>query len=122
MWDAHHRLRKRARSFDPLFFDTLGRKHIAPTLANISANAVVLKPFTAIMATHGIISKSLPILTQAIQAFYQEEIEEERRKDPVVLARMNRAVKKSSKVAKTMLTEVKRKWSRWEMPRETFVA
>ena len=75
-----------------------------------------------VMASNGIISKSLRILIQALEAFYEQELEDEKRKDPVVLARMNRVVKKSSKIAKTMLTSVKRKWSKWEMPREAFVA
>ena len=122
MWDGHPALRKRARSQQILLLESRGRKHISPTLNNISLNKLVLKPFTEIMATHGVICKSMSLLLQAIQAFYQQELSDEHKKDPVVLAKMDRAAKKSAKIVKSMLTLVKHKWSRWEMPRDSFFA
>lgn len=122
VWDGHPALRKRARSQQILLLESHGRKHISPTLNNISLNKLVLKPFTEIMATHGLIRKSLSLVTQAIQAFYQQELCEEHSKDPLVLAKMDRAAKKSAKIIKSMLTSVKRKWARWEMPRDSFFA
>ena len=113
-WVAHSALRKRARSQEILLLDSRGRKHIAPTLHNISLNKLLLKPFTEVMAIHGVIRKSLELLNQAILAFYQDELSEEQSKDPLVLAKMHKAARKSSKITKSMLTSVKRKWARWE--------
>ena len=120
MWDSHPRLRKRARTRELLVVDARGRKHVSPTLSNLHVNSSVVRPFTLVMAKHGvIITKSLSKLRPPIEAFYRQELVDEESKDPIVLARLTSSAKKTAKIVKTMLTAVKRKWSKWEMPRET---
>lgn len=110
-WEAPRSLRKRAIQGRSLIeSEKVGQ--VAPSLANISLNYVLLKGFTSHVASSGVIcTKLLDFLKPPLVAFY--ELME---MDPT----SDRGVSMIHGVATTikkMLTAIRAKWQRWEMPR-----
>ena len=122
-WEKHRVLRKRARARMMLVQDTKNRSHVSPTLANLKFNAPVLKPFTEAMANYGKISKPVHLIKEALRKFYSRENEEMEETPETVEMRLrkDRNISKSAKAIAAMLTVVKRKWTKWELPRVTWI-
>ena len=123
-WENHRVLRKRARARMMLVQDTKSRSHVSPTLANLKLNAPVLKPLTAAMAEYGRISKPVKLVKEALQKFYDGETEgimEETPETMEMKLRKQRNIRKSAKIIVAMLTVIKRKWTKWELPRVTWI-
>ena len=118
MWDGYPNLRRRARSMQMFVQDTKRRKHVSPTLENMILNEPVIRPLTRVMAKHGRIQKSADLLREAVYTFYHKQTETGEVEDMVTTHKKVQVVNKSVKVMKKMLTAIKRKWSRWELPRE----
>ena len=119
-WEGHRELRKRAIKGDPLLVgekestddeEDLGM-HIPQSLGNIRLNYTLLKAYTKHMARSGcVVTKNVVLLKEPLTKFYElMEIDVER---PAAKA----VCKGQAVVIKKMLTVVKRKWTRWEMPR-----
>ena len=121
VWDGYPKLRRRARLREMLVQDCRGRKHVSPTLANILHNEHVLRPITQHMASTGHILKTKRLLHEAVWHFYCSQTESDAAEDPVAKCKKVSVAAKSVKAIKKMLTAIKRKWSRWEMPRVPFL-
>ena len=127
VWDAFPGLRRRARSNLQLVQDSKGRKIVPASLANIALNAEIIRPLTRTMAKHGLICTKSTLLRDAVWEFYRRQMSMEREDDQsnmvtakqpkIVKARLSSSVAKTVKTMKKILTIVRRKWVRWEMPR-----
>ena len=102
--------------------DSKGRSHISPTLENLKLNEPILRPLTTAMAEAGRISKPLSSIKEALVKFYDGENEEmqETPENTEMKLRRERNVKKTGKAILSMLTVIKRKWTKWEIPRVTW--
>ncbi|CAE7180797.1 unnamed protein product [Symbiodinium microadriaticum] len=107
---------RRARSRMTLVQDCKGRSHISPSLDNLKVNEPILRPFTIAMAEAGRISKPLKLIKEALVRFYSGEGEEmeETPETAEMKHRRERNINKSAKAILSMLTVIKRKWSKWE--------
>jgi hypothetical protein len=111
-WERNRSLRKLAIQHQLLLKDAEGEKIIQPTLQNIRCNYHLLKGYTKAMADKGVIlTNRVTYLKPPIRAFY--ELMEVDCSHPGAKA----VVHGSAKIVRQMLTMVKRKWSRWEIPR-----
>ena len=116
-WEHHVYLRKRGRSQQVLVQDCKSKKNVLPTLKNIRYNADVLRPLTQKMASQGIISSSVKFLKPALKLFYEEQLAEEERRKPDTELKIISKANSSAFYIKRMLSVVKKKWAKWEMPR-----
>ena len=118
-WEGHRDLRKRAIKGIPLLVgetesgddEDLGMQ-IPQSLANIRLNYTLLKAYTKHMAQSGIVvTKHVDLLKEPVTKFYElMEIDVDTPAAKAVCQGQTGVIKK-------MLGVVKRKWSRWEMPR-----
>ena len=113
-WDAQPHLRRRARAMQVLVEDQKKKKIVLPTLANMSLNSSAIRPFTLTMAKYGIIRKDICLIQDALWKFYLEELPEEQKSEAF---RLKPKVKSTAIFMQRMLTQIKRKWTRWELPR-----
>ena len=113
-WDAHPYLRRRARAVQNLVEDQKQKKHVLPTLRNMALNANVLRPFTKAMASQGVIRKDIHLIKDALWKFYLQELPEEEMPNAF---KLKLKVRSTAVFIQRMLTQIKRKWSRWELPR-----
>ena len=113
-WDAHPYLRRRARAKQPLVEDYKQKRSVLPTLRNMTLNATVLRPFTQAMASHGVIRKNIDLIKEALWTFYLQELPEEEKPNAF---KLKPKVRSTAVFIQRMLTQIKRKWSRWELPR-----
>ena len=105
--------------------DYKGRSHISPSLDNLKFNEPVLRPFTRAMAEAGRIHKPLRMIKAAVEKFYSREIDEidemvDTPETTEMQLRRERNINKSAKAILSMLSVIKRKWTKWEIPRETW--
>ncbi|CAE7299193.1 unnamed protein product [Symbiodinium sp. CCMP2456] len=103
--------------------DEKGRAHVAPSLENIKYNACLLRPFTRVMAETGRIRKPIHLIKEALSKFYKREgqVWADDNDVPETMEaklRRSRNMSKTADTIKSMLTVIKRKWSKWELPRE----
>ncbi|CAE7211691.1 unnamed protein product [Symbiodinium necroappetens] len=100
--------------------DTKERSYVAPTLCNLKYNVPILKPLTEEMARAGRISKPIHLIKTALHKFYDMQSEEmqETPETMQMKLRRERNISKTAKSIVAMLTVIKRKWTKWEMPRE----
>ena len=113
-WDQHPFLRRRAREMQVLVTESKQKRTVCPTLANMTLNQAVLRPFTQAMANQGMICKPIAKIREALWKFYLQELTEEQRGE---FSKIKPKVKSTAEFIARMLTRIKRKWSRWEMPR-----
>ena len=113
-WDQHPFLRRRAREMQVLVADSKKRRTVLPTLTNMALNQALLRPFTQAMANQGMICRSVGKIKEAVWEFYLQELPEEQRGE---VFKLRPKVKRTTGFISMMLTRIKRKWSRWEMPR-----
>lgn len=118
-WEQHRSLRKRAQGRNILLVDSKGRRHICPSLDNIKLNASVLRPMTRKMAESGRIRKTIVLIKEVVRKFYDNESnsDDENQMSTEVRMRKERNINKTAEIIKAMLTTVKRKWAKWELPR-----
>ena len=116
-WDSFVYLRHRARDLEVLVRDTRGKKNVLPTLKNIKYNLDALRPFSKIMAKYGFIYKNLPLLKPPLRQFYTEQLPEDQRRLPASEVKLTKRVNQSAFFIKRMLSMLKRKWAKGEMPR-----
>ena len=117
-WDQHQFLRHRARDLEILIVDHKNRKRkmIVPSLANLKLNEPVLRPFTLEMVEFGRVAKPVALIKAALRAFYCQEHPTDIQIDETKLS--NR-VMATAHLIKRMLTPIRRKFTRWEMPRDS---
>ena len=118
-WEQHRSLRERARGRNILLLDSKGRKHIVPSLENTKLNAAIIRPFTRKMAETGRIRKPIKLIKEVVRKFYENETnsDDENELSMDVKLRKERNIHKSAEIIKSMLTMIKRKWAKWELPR-----
>lgn len=115
-WEGNRELRKRAISKEMLMVDkdSTDSTIIAPSLPNLKLNYPILKGFTAHMAAAGIIcTNRIRMIQEPVIAFY------ELMQADTGTAEVKALCYGTAYHIKRMLHVVKRKWSRWEMPRVT---
>ena len=111
-WEGNRCLRKLALQHQLLLKDAEGEKIIKVSLQNIRCNYHMLKGYTKAMAESGfILTNRITYLKPPIWAFY--ELMEVDCSHPGAKA----VIHGSAKIVRHMLTMVKRKWTRWELPR-----
>lgn len=113
-WDGNRGLRKLALQRHQLVRDSEGKSIIAPSLVNLRYNYPLLKGYTKHMAETGIIlTNRMSYLKPPIKAFYElMEVDCSHEGAKTVIYATAFSVKQ-------MLSLVKRKWNRWELPRAT---
>ena len=112
-WDTNRALRKLAVKHQPLVKDVEGRAVIQPSLSNVRANYHLLKGYTQAMAENGVIlTNRTSYLGVPIKKFYEIQVELDS-STPEAKA----IITGTATVIRQMLTLVKRKWTRWELPR-----
>ena len=124
-WEASKHLKKCALSRKLLVADVNEQGHVPPSLSNLRANSEVVRAYTMVMAETGVIvTNRIKYVRAPIEAFYASfQIDTKTEHCAAITYGTAYIVKK-------MLHVVKRKWSRWEIPRaaklhvhiETFVA
>ena len=99
--------------------DSKNRNHVSPTLSNVALNYNMLKPFTEAMVAHGRIAKPIGLIKEALREFYASEKDDEAEKPETtdMKVRKDKNINKTAEAIKSMLTVVKRKWTKWELPR-----
>ena len=117
LWETKQQLRRRATNLKILVQDSKGRKRVSPTLKNLELNQDILKPITATMAKYGYMDKNVEILKEALRVFYTEHISDEDKIQPIVQQKLTTLVSGTAYYVGQMLTVLKRKWSKWELPR-----
>ena len=116
-WDSFVYLRHRARDLEVLVRDVKGKKNVLPTLKNIKYNLDALRPFSKVMAKYGFIYKNLHLLKPPLRQFYREQLPEDQRRLPASELKLSKRVNQSAFFIKRMLSMLKRKWAKGEMPR-----
>ena len=112
IWEQSRALRKRALQRKLLVKDANDSNVVHASLPNLRINFRVLKAYTEAMANEGVIvTKYIKYLEEPIQAFYEVMEVDMSTKDATSF------VYGTAFVVKCMLTLVKRKWRRWEIPR-----
>ena len=107
-------MRKLALGYKQVVKDSDGQVLVHPSLPNIRQNYSLLKGYTQHMAEQGVIvTNRMSYIKPPITAFY-ESFELDVKNEAAVTA-----IHGSAFVVKQMLGVVKRKWSRWELPRAT---
>ncbi|CAE7231724.1 unnamed protein product [Symbiodinium sp. CCMP2592] len=119
-WEQHRSLRKRARGRNVLLLDIKGRKHVVPSLENTKLNASIIRPMTREMAKSGRIRKPINLIKEVVRKFYENEAnsDDENQLTTDAKLRKDRNINKSAEIIKSMLTMIKRKWAKWELPRD----
>lgn len=113
-WETVRDIRARAIKKEKIVVSERGTGVIHPTLQNIRCNYALLKGFTRHMSETGVImTKRLAYIKPAIRGYY-ESMEVDTATDKMTLT-----VNVVAEAIEKMLTVVRRKWSRWEMPRVT---
>ena len=112
-WELSRSLRKLGINGESLVMGEDTNDVIPPTLPNIKANYALLKGFTQHMANTGvIITKLIGYIQPPVVKFYElMEID-------VTTCDAKAVIYATSFIIKKMLHVVRRKWARWEMPRE----
>lgn len=98
-----------------LISDANGKGVIPPSLDNIRHNYTVLRAYTRCMAKHGVIvTKHIDYIKEPIREFYAKNKIDIRSEHAVGV------IHGTARFIKRMLHVIKRKWSRWEMPRDSY--
>lgn len=115
-WETSRGIRQRGILGKSLLDSDGGGGRIAPSLINISLNYHLLKGFTGHMAETGVIcTRLLEPLKPPVEAFYAlMEIDTSSEKAKSMIHATACTIKK-------MLTNIRLKWMRWEMPRVSFL-
>jgi|Cyp1metagenome_2_1107374.scaffolds.fasta_scaffold295742_1 hypothetical protein len=111
-WETVGEIRSSAIKKQKLIRNEKASGLIHPTLQNIRFNYKLLKGFTQHMAAVGVImTKRLEFLKPPIEKYYRQmEVDTSTEAMTTTIHGVGILVKK-------MLSVIKRKWSRWEMPR-----
>ena len=117
LWETKVHLVRRATNLKILVQDSKGRKRVSPTLSNLELNLDILKPVTATMAKYGYMDKHVEILKDALRVFYKQQMSDENQISPTVQQKVSTLVSGTAYYVGQMLTVLKRKWSKWELPR-----
>lgn len=113
-WKSEADLIARARGKKLLISDVNGKGMVAPSLDNIRHNFTVLRAYTRCMAENGfIVTKHIEYLKEPITGFYQMQKIDTKSEHAVGV------IHGTAGFVKRMLHVIKKKWSRWEIPRET---
>lgn len=111
-WEKNRGIRKSALRHQQLVKDADGKSLISPSLRNLRCNYHLLKGFTQHMANEGVIlTKRVAFTKPPVAAFY-ELMEVDTTTDSATAVVHGTAV-----CIKRMLTLVKSKWRKWELPR-----
>lgn len=111
-WKSSPELQRKAIKREPLAISHDQKAIVFPSLPNLKLNYYLLKGFTSHMADSGfIVTKSVHLIRAAIEKFYVEQ-------DPVMTDKVSALACGSADSVKKMLSAIKRKWSRWEIPKE----
>lgn len=112
LWESQKAIRKRARARELLLQDADRSTIIPASLENIRFNYFVLKGYTSHMAATGVIlTNRMSFLKPPIREFYREY-------DMDVTADAGKAIiHAAAHVLKRMFRVIKRKWTKWELPR-----
>ena len=111
-WKSTPELQRKAIKREPLATSHDKKAIVFPSLSNLKLNYFLLKGFTSHMASSGLIcTKSVHLIREAIERFYIEQ-------DPVKTDKVKALACGSADSVKKMLSAIKRKWSRWEIPKE----
>lgn len=113
-WETYRNIRKMALKRQTLVKDADGHTLIHPSLPNLRCNYNLLKGYTSVMAEKGfIVTNRINIIKAPINEFYElMEVDTNNEEAKAV-------VYGTAFVVRQMLTAVKRKWTRWELPRVT---
>lgn len=114
-WELSRELRRRGIQGKPLVEnsrDDDGEAAVLPTLPNLRRNYTLLKAYTSTMAKTGtMLTSRISYIGEPITAFYEL----------MGLTVTSQAGKSlcygNSYIVKRMLSAIRRKWARWEMPR-----
>ena len=113
-WASDEDLVALAKAKKLLISDVNGRGVVAPSLDNIRHNFSVLRAFTKCMAINGVIvTKHIDYLKEPIMGFYENQ------KINVKTEHVVGVIHGTASFVKRMLGMIKKKWSRWEMPRDS---
>ena len=111
-WERNRTLRRLARHKKMIVRDADEGCIISPTLNNLRHNHALLSGYTALMAEKGyIITTRMSFLKPPIREFYREY-------DVDIATDESKAfIHGVTHIVKRMLGMIKRKWSKWELPR-----
>ena len=113
-WKSDADLVALAKAKKLLISDVNGKGVIPPSLDNIRHNFSVLRGYAKCMANSGVIvTKHIDYLKEPILKFYEDQ------KINVKSEHVVGVIHGSAGFVKRMLGAIKRKWSRWEMPRDS---
>ena len=114
-WETSRKLRSKGIQGKSLL-ESENPGRVAPSLANISLNYHLLKGFTGHMADSGVIcTKLLEPIKPPVAAFYEMMGVDTTSAHAIsIIHGVACAIKK-------MLTNIRLKWKRWEMPRVPFL-
>ena len=112
LWEQNRTLRRLARHKKMVVRDVDEGCIISPTLGNLRFNHALLSGYTKLMAAKGvIITKRMSFIKPPIREFYREY-------DVDVSTEESKAfIHGVAHIVKRMLGMIKRKWSKWELPR-----
>ena len=115
-FDKSRKLRKRALAKQTLVVDCNGCNHVPPSLLNLRENVDIVRAYTSCMAKKGIIcTNRIDPLKPPIEAYYQSmgvDVKSDHAKS---------IIHGTAYILKRMLHVVKKKWSRWEIPRAAWL-
>lgn len=113
-WKTNHTLCMLATKCKQLVRDTAQGKIVYPTLQNIRFNHALLKAYTKTMAERGVImTNRMSYIKPPVRIFF-ELMEIDCKTDAAITA-----IHATAYVIKQMLSAIKRKWRKWELPRAT---
>ena len=113
-WKTNHTLCMLATKCKQLVRDAAQGKIVYPTLQNIRFNHALLKAYTKTMAERGVITTNrMSYIKPPVRDFF-ELMEIDCKTDATITA-----IHASAFVIKQMLSAIKRKWRKWELPRAT---
>ena len=111
-WEGSKKLRKLALTRKLLVKDVNGNAQVPPSLPNLRENSELVRAYTMCMASTGVIlTNRIAYVKAPIEAFYAS-FEVDVKTDQACAIIYGTAF-----IVKKMLHVVKRKWSRWELPR-----
>lgn len=115
-WEKNRGIRKLALRHEKLVKDADGKPLISASLRNLRCNYHLLKGFTQHMANEGVILTNRVAFTKPpVKAFY-ELMEVDTTTDSATAVIHGTAV-----LIKQMLTLVRSKWRKWELPRVLWI-
>lgn len=113
-WESQRGLCKLAVQRKSLVKEAEGKAIVHPSLPNLRLNYLLLKGYTKTMKEKGVIlTKHMTYILPAISDFYESM-------DPELDTKLDgprTVIYGTAAVVKKMLTVIKRKWRKWELPR-----